>query len=367
MSDTKSIHTLNARGHIMLEVTRDYFKVSPAAMFREIQRLRHEAETVLASKRIRYADLKTALVPDRQRREMALVFDRDAISNNWYGLAVFQKLIPLFDRNSNHSVLVGDYIGDNNAQEVLYDAMVESVMLTRDVDYSYSSQFFIVYINNLTDSMVRKFHEGLLDWKAYVGFADATYVSRFKILLSTMLVSAFLKHRSVIIQGHEDDRSNAEDVNTCGYPFEEHGYTCRSLPEHLTGTLLSYKIERPVYKGFAVDTEFSLNAISPDPQPLEEFEIEIQEAKLAYLKSEKIGSLEKAGLEQITTDELVKLIRSKISASYIYNMSYNDAHRVSKFNLIVELPERDVGAPVRLLAAMEYKPAERRLRLITFY
>lgn len=105
--EVRPIHTLNARGNVLLEVTRDYFKISTAAMFREIQRLRQETEEALALKGIRYADLKTALVPDRQRKEMALVFDRNAIEKSWYGLEVFRRLIPLFDRNSNHSVLVG--------------------------------------------------------------------------------------------------------------------------------------------------------------------------------------------------------------------------------------------------------------------
>lgn len=115
--EVRPIHTLNAHGNVLLEVTRDYFKISPAAMFREIQRLRKETEEALALKGIRYADLKTALVPDRQRKEMALVFDRNAIEKSWYGLAVFRKLIPLSDRNSNHSVLVGDYIGASDAQD----------------------------------------------------------------------------------------------------------------------------------------------------------------------------------------------------------------------------------------------------------
>jgi hypothetical protein len=352
---------------MFLEVTRDYFKVSPQAMFREIQALRQHTEAALALKGIKYAELKTALVPDRQRKEMALVFDRNAIPNSWYGLPVFRRLIPLFDRNSNHSVLVGDYIGDPDAQDILFEAMQQAVVLTRDVEFQHSSQFFVVYINNLTEAMMLRFHEGLVSWNAYVGYADTTYASRFKLLLSTMLANAFLKYRRVILQGHEDDRPNTEDVNMCGYPFEEYGYTCRSIQAHLEGTMLSYKIERPVYPGFEVDTEFALNAISPDPQPLERFSIEVEEAKLGYLKSAKSGSLAGAGLEQVTSAELAALIRSKISASYIYNMSYDDAHHVSKFNVIVELPRAEGGETIRLLAAMEYKPDSQSLRLITLY
>ena len=114
MATTKPVHTIDARGNIMLEVVRDHFKVSPEQMFREIQALRHSVEEALALKGIRYDELKTALVPDRKRGEMALVFDTLAIDDGWYGMPVFRRLIPLFSRDSNHSVLAGDYI-DNGA------------------------------------------------------------------------------------------------------------------------------------------------------------------------------------------------------------------------------------------------------------
>lgn len=222
---------------------------------------------------------------------MALVFDTLVIDNSWYGLEVFRRLIPLFSRDSNHSVLAGDYIDTGAGQELLFEAIQSAVTLTRHVDYRHSSQFYIIYINNQTDRMVRRFHEGLCGWAGYVGYADTTYSSPFKTLLSTMLVNAFIKHRKTIIQGHEDDRPNEEDVNMSSYPFEEHGYTCHSVQSQLEGTLLSYKIERPVFPGFESDTEFSLNAISPNPQPLDGFAIEVEEAKLEYVKTAKAGSL----------------------------------------------------------------------------
>jgi hypothetical protein len=37
--------------------------------------------------------------------------------------------------------------------------------------------------------------------------------------------------------------------------------------------------------------KFSLNAISPNPQPLDGFAIEVEEAKLEYVKTAKAGSL----------------------------------------------------------------------------
>lgn len=367
MTESKPIHTLNARDNVMLEVTRDYFKLTPAHMQREIQGMRQMLERALATKGIAYADLRSALVPDRKRREIALVFDTMSIESSWYGWEVFERIIPLLDKDSNHSILVGDYLDRPGQIDKLFDAFEESVQLRRSVDFCHPTQFYIVYLNNLTEAMVSRFDGGLSGYEAYVGYADTTCASRFKIYISTMLVNLGIKHGSVFIQGHEPDREDSEDVNMCGYPFEEAGFTCRSVNGDIAGVLLSYKIERAVFPGFEIDTEFALNAISLLPMPLEEFEVEVAEAKLEYIKSAKEGSVERAGLESISAIELAKLIKDKISRSYIYNLVFLAEHNVAKFNIILELPSPGDREPTRLLAALEYKPEEKILRLLTLY
>lgn len=154
MSETKPIYTLNARGNIFLEVMRDHFRIGPERMLREIQGLRQMVVDALAIKGLKYETLKSALVPDRTRREVALVFDTKAIKSNSYGYKVAERLIPLFDKKSKHSVLVTDYSDRGAGQHVMHQAMVETVKLARDVDWEHSSQFYIVYINNLTPAMV---------------------------------------------------------------------------------------------------------------------------------------------------------------------------------------------------------------------
>ncbi|MCH2393191.1 hypothetical protein [Oceanibaculum sp.] len=364
---TKPLHTLNARDNVMLEVIRRQFNVSPEQMHKEIQALRHLVEEALARKGVSYDRLKTALIPSTKRREIALVFDSKAIDSSWYGYDIFKRLIPLFDRKSNHSILAGDYLGDNESQSMLFMAMNDAVTLRREVDFEHSTQFFIVYINNLTETMVRLINEGLTDYRAYVGYADTTYSSVFKLLISTMLVNVCVKHGSIIIQCHEDDLDLDEDVNTSGYPFEENGYICRSVPSYLEGTLLSYKIERPVIEGFEEDLEFSLNAISASPLPFTDFKVCVEDAKLAYLKCEKVGSMSAAGLENVSNVELAARIREKVLDNYIYNMAFDAEHNVHKFNIIIELPSVNEARPIRLLAALEYQAVNKVLRLITLY
>lgn len=290
-----------------------------------------------------------------------------AIDSSWYGNEVMKQIIPLFERKSNHSVLVGDYLDRHGQEDQLFAAFESAVEPRRDIEFRHPTQFFIVYINNLTDAMVEHFDEGLRDYPGYAGIADMTYGSAFKIYLSTMLVNSFIKHGNIILQGHEPDRSPEEDVNMSGYPFEENGYICRSINDDLMGVLLSYKIERPVFPGFEVDTEFALNAVSLTPMTLDEFEIEVADAKLNYLKSEKSGSMERAGLQAITTEQFTALIRAKISGSYIYNLSADQTHNITKFNIIIELPPAADRLATRLLAALEYQPDRKTLRLITLF
>ena len=111
----------------------------------------------------------------------------------------------------------------------------------------------------------------------------------------------------------------------------------------------------------------SLNAVSHQVLPLEDFSVQIEEAKHEYLKSEKIGKLRKAGVAELDRDELARLIKAKIAASYIYNLVYLEDHDVIKFNLMLELPRPDGGYPTRVVAAMEYQPKAKILRVITLH
>jgi hypothetical protein len=351
----------------MLEVMRDYFRLSPIDMFREIQGLRDATEEALAQKGISYAKLRSALVPDPHKREVALVFDATQIEEPWYGYQVFRRIIPLFDKHANHSVLVGDYLDRPDEANQLYEAFAQAVHLHKEVVYRHPTQFFVVYINHLSEAMMESFDSGLRSFAPYVGFADVTYISMFKIYLSTALVDCCIKHGTTILQGHEPDRPAADDVNMSGYPFEENGYVCRSVSDDIMGVMLSYKIERPVFPGFEVDTEFALNAIGLTPKTLDKLEVDVDEAKIAYLNNAKSGSMRRAGLQAASAEQLAELIKGQMSGNYIYNLALDTTNGVRKFNIILEIPPRTGLPATRLLAAMEYQQEVDRLRLITLY
>lgn len=182
-----------------------------------------------------------------------------------------------------------------------------------------------------------------------------------------MLVNAYLKHKRVIICGHEADRPESENVNMPGYPFEENGYTVRSISGDYEGVFLSYKIERPVFPGFETDTEFALNAVSPEPLKPSELELRIDQAKLEYLATVKEGSLKRIGLLNSDAATLKSLIHSKLSSNYIYNMSYEPTHQTTKFNVILEVSDPAREERFRVLVALEYLADQKALRLITLH
>ncbi|QSD23705.1 hypothetical protein H5A38_05000 [Pectobacterium brasiliense] len=361
----KTIHTLNARGNVMLEVMRDYLMLSPQIMNAQINIMKNEVVNLLNGKKINYDDLKSALTPDRKRKEMVFIFDTNLIESDWYGNDVFKQIIPLFKKESNHSILVGDYIGSSFNQDFLYSIFRTSVKLTKKTIYRHSSQFYMVYINNLSSDMITCFKNGLKNYSGYIGYADMSFQSSLKIVLSTMLVNLFIKNKNNIIQGHESDRSNDENINMCGYDFEDYGYHCKSLASDLFGVLLSYKIERPVIDGFKEDTHFSLNAVHINITDLDSLSILVEEARLKYLRDNKKESLLRAGLEKVSAREMEKLIKEKINSSYIYSMAYISEYNFSKFNILLEFKAN--GKQVKLLAAMRYKPEINTLELLTLF
>jgi hypothetical protein len=344
-----TVHTLDGRNNVMLEVMRDHFKLSPERMHREIQGIVRATSALLAKKGVDYGALRAALVPQQDRHEAALLFNIDFMATGSYSYPAHQRLLSLvtddhgwgaFDEANRNLVRVGQ-------------RHLEGRML------------YVVYVNNLTDQMLADIHHGMEDYPAYIGYVDTTFGSIFKVLLSTQLIHAYVQYRAITIGQHEDDRHEDENIDLVGLGFEEAGYAVRSVPSTQFMLLLSYKIECPVVAGYEADTEFSLNAISPIALPLESCELEIDPRKFDYLSNAKAKSLEGLGLFGGHVDQLRAMIRDRIGANYIYSMARDDTHGISRFNIMIEAKPAETGRRFRALLGLEYKPEEERLRLIT--
>ncbi|MEM0978090.1 MAG: hypothetical protein AAGJ34_11185 [Pseudomonadota bacterium] len=76
----------------------------------------------MKTKGVNYDKLLASLVPDREKLELALIFDTMKIESSWYGYEVFKQLLPLLDPCTKNSILHGDFFGKNEQQGVLFEA-----------------------------------------------------------------------------------------------------------------------------------------------------------------------------------------------------------------------------------------------------
>ena len=115
------------------------------------------------------------------------------------------------------------------------------------------------------------------------------------------------------------------------------------------------------------DLVIALRAMSEEVAPLSEFTVVIAGEKFdTYLRMAKLGKLKRAGLADLAKAELEAAIREKLRTSYLCNLEWVDepTHHPSKFNIMLEFPRQN-GHPERMVVALEYKPIERMLRLVT--
>jgi len=358
------IHTLNARGNIFLEVMQETLNISSKNMRNEIKCLHAEVISVLKQKGIDYNKLRAGLVPSTDKHEAAFIFDSTLIKSSIYGREVMLKILPKLEPKSVQSVLCGDLLGDD--QTAIEKILRDSLVIANNFIFKHSTLLYTVYVNNLTEKSLTDIHTFLKDSDAYVGYIPTTNQTLAKSYVSLYLVNVFLKVEKTILLGHEDDRPNEENCNLSLYPFEEMGFKVVSLKGYFFDMFLSYKIERPVVKPFEADTKMAINSISDVVDKIYDFSVEIEDAKHKYLLKNKIGSMTLAGLHEIDKISLEEVIRSKLSNSYIYNLKHLHEHNTMLFNIIVEIENSERYA-VRLLAALEYKPILKVLRLVTLY
>jgi hypothetical protein len=360
--DFDVIYTLEARSNFMLDVITTRYGLSEKRVFDEIQTAIAQLRTTLDSKGVQYADLKRALVPNVDRDERAFVFDWAKFSTNWYGREVLNLMLPLLEKSSSRSVLMGDWTSKYSFNGIFCDSFGDSAAGSLFDRSRPADTLYFVYLNNLTSAAIDRLNAALSNHVAYLGSVDLTYASLMKAMLSTMLVRAFIQHRTTIIQGHEDDRPDSDDVNLVGYDFEKFGFTNRSVPGWLYGWFLSYKIERPVLPDNESDTRFSLNAMTATPYPIAQCAVELDERKLEYLRREKEGSLRIANFEALSADQIAAQIRAKLAMNYIYHLARATDADTLKFNIIIEN-----GTVARNTCGLEYRPQEQLLKVITFF
>lgn len=361
-----AIHSLNARGNILLPVMRDHFALSDARTFVEIQRFHRDCLGILQAKGIDYASLRSALTPQPKKHEAAFLFDEERCENSGIaGVECAEALFNALDPLTTHSILGGELIDSHD--DIARRLLSPAVVLAKDLNFRHPCFCFVLYVNNLSERAVAAVDAKLRHHKAYLGYLPCTYASLAKTFASMNLMNLVIKQGSTVIMGHEDDRPNTQDHNLHMHDYVAQGFHLKSIQSMYFNTFLAYKPEHMLLDESDDDLEISVRAMSPVVAPLTEFAVVIDDAKFQkYLHTVKLGKLQKAGLAELTKAGLEAAIRGKLRMNYLYNLEWVNAstHQLSKFNILLEFP-RAFGHPERVVVALEYRPSDLVLRLLT--
>ena len=355
------IYTLNTKDYVLYSVAKSTVEMPDNDVYEMINSEFAIMVSRLEEKGITYNQLKRALIPnqDKDNNEVCLVFDSSLIDSFDYGYDVFNKLLPLLDKNSTYSILAGDYIdiirGFNNSQKHLFEVFKKSIVKCTDSIYLQSNQYYLIYINSITNNQLSSIISELKKVEYFYGYACLNSNSYFKIYLSDILCPVCIKSKNTIIVSHPIDYDDNENINMRGFPFTENGFKLVSINEDSFGPFLSYKIES--FLPDEDDISFSYNALFPKFNSTNKLKLNLSDGKWGYLNDTsngKGGIIKSLEFNNISKDDFVNIIFKQICGNYIYNLRVNEFND-RLFNVCIELPTKN-GNIRKTTVALKYKP-----------
>ena len=98
MQENKIIFTIEARDNVYLESMAEHLKLDNDDIYNAIEYMHAELLKELKKVKVDYLKLKNALTPQKQKREIAFVFDSEKTGSNIYGAEILNQVLPLLDK-----------------------------------------------------------------------------------------------------------------------------------------------------------------------------------------------------------------------------------------------------------------------------
>ena len=172
------IHTINSRTYMAIDVIKKHFNLSFESIGNEIRSQYSIMIDELKLKGINYLDLKNILTPQKDKKDICFVFDTSSLEESWYGNTIFKMYFPLITNFSGHCIFEGDLLGSNDNQMAIKQEMMKSLKVINQTIYKNSNLYFLVYMNNLTNSKINTIINGLRQYKVFIGYFD--FIRNFK-------------------------------------------------------------------------------------------------------------------------------------------------------------------------------------------
>jgi len=168
----RNVHSLNARDNGLLPWVFARSNNDPGHFRDNIQRDLDQLVTMLRSRQVAYSDLKSALVPPQDGRQVVFLYDwlNDPSWN--YAVEFSKHWLPVLRKTLRTSVKDGDLLPPYPAIRHLEHAVhrADNREVRWDTQYA-------VYFSNLKTSDIELLHTELLTVDRYRGYIDVTYSS----------------------------------------------------------------------------------------------------------------------------------------------------------------------------------------------
>ncbi|WP_188436425.1 hypothetical protein [Microbacterium murale] len=359
-------HTLNARDNSLVHWIYSQFARSDASAFRTaIQTEAENLRGLLASRSVRYDDLKSALVPTRDGRQVVFLYDwLDDPSLN-YAVAFAKLYLPHLRKTLRTSMLHGDLhdFGGPIPIQSLDNELVRSGPGALNWRTHYA-----VYFTNLRDDDVTTLHEALVEVPRYRGYIDVSREGPVRDYLDRTVAHEWVMTDDKILLDHGGDEPYVSDQDPVGFDLQAFGYQVVSVIDFYFAAFLSYKIEAQDAFQASEDRDLTLAAATGAWLDVDAASVVVPPEKLVkyLLRDEgKLRLMTSIGLQDVTADELAKIIKAKMSQSYLYD--FRDApDGASVFAVSAEFEKVD-GGSVRRLLALKYDKGADAISLVSMY
>jgi len=371
MENHMKIYTFDTRDLLIWDLLKDSYHLNGRQIFTEVQSVFNPMIKRLNQINVPYDKLKNVLIPQKDKFEICFIFDSQRIDVADYGTPILKSIIPLLANLEKTAVFFGDLIGPENSygQIALRSIMEQSITFYRNLDYRHSSQYFIVYITNLTLKVIESIHTSLKENLFYIGYANLTYQCFLKDIVSVSINQKMLFYKKIVILPvtEDDTIDDCKPINYTMINFKDFGYSIRNIGQIPFSSFLSFKIARRYSESDVSDQIFALNTVIENPLPINKYELLIDPAKLQYLKDKKIGILKKSGIEQLDIDNFIKIIKYNINSNYLFNMDYNQNFECLKANTFIDICNANDGKLQKCMLSFQIDNKKKALRFITMY
>lgn len=368
--DSFTIHVLNNYTDMSFGVLADHLKLTSTQVGAAIRAEHSRTVEQLTAVGVEYSGLRNALVPQPGRHEVAFIIDSNQARNGLYGYSMAETWLPIVRSVGplKTAVRIGDIIGLST--NVVWAELEDKLIGPTEFPRLSCSEYFVVYLTNLSTNQLRKLHETfIVTLAAYLGYVDCSVWTQLKAGL--LLPQVGLRVGNTIVTGLDEEGT----PNSYGYPFAEAGFDVVAIPGELYGPFLSHRLDNGVSYWADQDSSLSLTAIGGNLNPAANTVITIDENRITYLGAGHGTSLTKAGLTQLGKRRLEKAIEERLNAGLIYNLRFNDIYtdgiRTPEFNAFmysVQVEFSDsTGVMKRYQVGLKYTSETHTSEVVTFY